>query len=373
MKILIDFTQIPLHKNGVGVYALNTFKLLLENDKSNEYVALIQDDDTDFKNFTFPRTKLIKVNAKYLRRFVVRFFFEQLFIPFYCLFNKVDIIHSLHYSFPLFSFRTKQIVTIHDLTFFLYPDVHTLIKRYYFRFFIFTATRFADEIICVSESTANDLNQLFPIIKSNIKVIHLAVTNKRLQFTKLEDEFILNKFGIDSEYILFIGTIEPRKNIKNLVRAFNEIHDVNPQIKLVIVGKKGWHYESLFDLLGEIALENKIIFTGFVTENEKFSLINKCKLFVYPSIYEGFGLPVLEAFLYNIPTVSSSISSIPEIAGDAAILINPLIVEELSSAMNTLLNDKLLRLSLVPKMEAKIKQYTWKNTADKTKKIYNSF
>lgn len=288
------------------------------------------------------------------------------------MFNKVDVIHSLHYSFPLLRFKIKQIVTIHDLTFFLYPDVHTLLKRYYFKFFIFIATKLVDEIICVSQSTADDLMKFFPKIKSNIKVIHLAVNNKRINFTKLEEEFVLNKFSVDSEYILFIGTIEPRKNINNLVKAFNDIQILNPQIKLVIVGKKGWHYESLFYLLEELDLGNKIIFTGFVTENEKFLLISKCKLFVYPSIYEGFGLPVLEAFLYNIPTVSSSISSIPEIAGDAAILINPLSVKDLYLGINSLLNDELLRASLVPKMEAKIKQYTWEMTAKKTNKLYNS-
>ncbi|MDR3654055.1 MAG: glycosyltransferase family 1 protein [Paludibacter sp.] len=371
MKILIDFTQIPLQKNGVGVYAYHTFESLLKNDNSNQYVTLIQNDDSDFASFLFPNNKIVKINSKYFRRFIPRVFFEQVFIPVYCILNKVDIIHSLHYSFPLFKFKQKQVVTIHDLTFFLYPKVHTLFKRYYFRLFIYLAGKFANEIICVSQSTANDLFTIFPKIKANVSVIPLAVKNEQVIYSNSESQDILNKFNIQSKFILFIGTLEPRKNIENLIRSFDKISISNPEIKLVLVGRKGWFFESMFSLVNELRLSDKIIFTGFVTENEKFLLLSKCDIFVYPSIYEGFGLPILEAFVYQKPTISSSISSIPEVAGDAAILINPSSVEELAQEIDKLLNDKLLYNSLIPKMKERLKIYSWYNTANKTKQLYN--
>jgi glycosyltransferase involved in cell wall biosynthesis len=372
MKILIDFSQIPVLKNGVGVYALNTFRLLLEKDELNHYIVLIQDDDPDSIFFTNSKTKIVKVNAKVFRRFVPRIFLEQFFIPLYCLFNRIELIHSLHYSFPLIRFNVKQVVTIHDLTFFLYPEVHTLFKRLYFRLFIFLTVKFADEIVCVSQSTLNDLMYLFPRIKCGLNTIHLGVSPIRLSFNRLEKDFVFNKFKIDSEFILFVGVLEPRKNILNLLKAFHEIYALNLDLKLVIVGSKGWNFASIFELVKSLGLEDRIIFTGFVSEREKFLLISNCRLFVYPSFYEGFGLPVLEAFVYKVPTVTSNVSSMPEIAGDAALLIDPLSVIELAVAMERLLNDKVLLVSLVPKMELVVKRFSWNITADKTLKLYSS-
>jgi len=372
MKILVDFTQIPLQKNGVGVYAYHTFESLLKNDNTNQYIALIQNDDIDFASFVYPNTKIVKVNSKYFRRFIPRVFFEQIFIPIYCFVNKIDLIHSLHYSFPLFRLGAKQIVTIHDLTFFLYPQVHTLFKRYYFSLFIYLAGKCANEIICVSHSTANDLSAIFPKVNADVSVIPLAVVNQQINYSNLESNDILNKFEIQSNFILFIGTLEPRKNIENIIRAFYQIYRSNPELELVLVGRRGWFYESMFSLVSELKLSDKIIFTGFVSEHEKFLLLSKCEIFVYPSIYEGFGLPILEAFLYQKPTISSSISSIPEVAGDAALLINPSSVDELSEAIDKLLNDKILYNSLLPKMKEQLKLFSWDITANKTRELYNS-
>ena len=218
----------------------------------------------------------------------------------------------------------------------------------------------------------NDLKNLFPVIKCGLNTIHLGVSPIRLSFNGLEKDFVFKKFKIDSQYILFIGVLEPRKNILNLLKAFHKFYALHLALKLVIVGSKGWNFTSIFELVKSLGLEDRIIFTGFVSEREKFLLISNCRLFVYPSFYEGFGLPILEAFVYNVPTVTSNVSSMPEIAGDAALLIDPLSVMELAVAMDRLLNDKVLLLSLVPKMELVIKRFSWNITADKTLKLYSS-
>lgn len=371
MRILIDFTQIPIQKMGVGVYALQMFKLLFEKDKINKYIAFIQGDDQDFTAFNHPNVKIVKINSFFFRRFMLRIIFEQFFLPLYCFRYRINILHSLHYSFPIVMYKTKRIVTVHDLTFFLYPHLHTFIKRYYFRLFISFASKLADEIICVSESTASDLKKLFPRIKANIQVIPLAVDNQLTTFSDSERNSVLEKFNIKEDYILFVGTLEPRKNLEHLIKAYNLICASNPNISLVIVGKKGWFYDSIFNLVEKLKLNAKIIFTGYVSEYEKFILLSLCRLFVYPSLYEGFGLPILEAFLFEKPTITSNISSMPEVAGDAAILVNPTNIEELSSAMNLLLNDKVLCDNLISKTRNRTLLFTWDNTAVKTLYLYN--
>lgn len=342
MKVLVDFTQIPIQKVGVGVYAKETFRIF-EKD-TDELYFLIQDDDEDMKK-TFSCFNVILVRSKFFRVFLFRFLLEQFYIPFLCWKYKIDVVHSLHYSFPLLLRKVKRIVTIHDLTFFIYPEVHTFIKRYYFKFFIKMACKYADAIICVSESTLNDLKKYMKKIIASTKVIPLSCSSK-IEVTELEVKRKKRKFGINSSYILFIGTLEPRKNLLNLICAFNEFYKNNEDYVLVIVGKKGWFYKAIFKLIDELNLKSKVLFTGFVTSEEKFILLSGAHTFIYPSIYEGFGLPVLEAITYGIPTITSHLSSLPEVAGDAAFYINPNDALDMARGLDIVSNDSTVREKL---------------------------
>ncbi len=367
MNILIDLTQIPKQKVGVGVYAIETFKRL-PNSNNCEYYFLVQDDDDDIATI-FASRNLIKVNSKIYRNFFFRFFFEQFFIPHICSKYKIDILHSLHYSFPLFTHRQlKKIVTIHDLTFFIYPYLHTFIKRYYFRFFTQLACRYANSIICVSNSTRNDLYKYVKHINAQINVIPLAANLPVIEQKTVRD--VKEKFGVKGKYLLFIGTLEPRKNITTLIKAYANSYKVNKEYQLVIVGKKGWYYHEIFDLLKSLELGNKVVLTGFVSSAEKFTLLSSCSLFIYPSIYEGFGLPVLEALGYGLPVITSNVSSLPEVVGDAAILINPSSVDELTHAIELCLFDKKVSATLKETAYKQFEKFSWENTAFKTEYVY---
>ena len=223
MNVLVDFTQIPIQKVGVGVYAKETFRI--PNKDVNELFFLLQDDDNDLRN-AFLGSKIILVKSKFFRIFFFRFLLEQFYIPFLCCKYRINILHSLHYSFPIFLFKVKRIVTIHDLTFFIHPDVHTFIKRYYFRLFIKLACKYADRLICVSGSTKRDLERICTKISASIDVVPLSCSPK-IQVEEQELELVKRKFGVGSHYMLFIGTLEPRKNILNLINGFYEFNRKN--------------------------------------------------------------------------------------------------------------------------------------------------
>lgn len=378
MRILIDLTQIPKKKMGVGVYAFNLVDEILKFDNKNFYILLIQNDDvewiTGIKKVEKNNVKIIQVSSILFRFLPARFFLEQIIIPIYLLLYRADIIHSLHYTFPLLT-RKKKVVTIHDMTFFVYPEMHKGIKVLVFKKFISLGVKFADSLITVSESTKRDMITYLgksEQINSKSKVIPLGCSplyNNLMD--KVRYKKTKQKFNIDEKYLLFVGALEPRKNISNLIKACSEILNQD-KIILVIVGKEGWYYESIYDIVMQLNLEHKIKFTGFISESEKIDLLRGAEVFIYPSFYEGFGLPVLEAMNCGVPVITSNISSLPEVAGDAAILVNPNDVEQLTYTINLVITSKDLKEEMIEKGYGQAQQFTWKRCAKDTLSVYNS-
>ena len=372
-NILIDYSQIPINRTGVGIYAYNLIDQILKIDNNNKYFILVQNDDSSLEKYASKNVHLLYVNHKLWRIFILRFFLEQFFIPLLLVKKNISIIHSLHYSFPLFKFKAKRIVTIHDMTFFLFPGVHVRLKTWYFRTFIWLASKMEMQIICVSESTLNDLIRIIKLDKTKCFVIPLGksdIFNSNYSVREIED--LKEKYNIKNDYLLFIGTIEPRKNIERLIRVFNEFLKLNYNYSLVIVGKKGWFFDEIFRLIELFNIKDKIIFTGFVLEEEKPILLNGCKIFIYPSLYEGFGVPVLEALSCGIPSITSNRSSMPEVAGDAAILVDPENESDILKAICLLLSDVNLYNLLKKRSIIQSKKFSWEKTASETLKLYKS-
>jgi glycosyltransferase involved in cell wall biosynthesis len=370
MNILIDFSQIPIKKVGVGVYGLNLVMNLKPGMGSRCYV-MVQDDDSSLDGCESNSIIIIKVKSQKYRKFVYRFLLEQIYIPYLVHKYKIDVIHSLHYSFPVLA-NALKVVTVCDMTFFKYPELHVKSKVLYFRFFIWLTSHLADRVICISKSTEQDYHYFFNSPPKLTSVVELGVDQAyRPSIDQGDVRCVLKKYGIVDDYILFIGTIEPRKNISNLLLAFAKLVNNSSPLRLVIVGKKGWHYESIFSLVNELNLGDKVIFTGFVEESEKPALLVGAKMFVYPSFYEGFGIPVLEALACGVPTITSNTSSMPEVAGDAAILVDPGSFEDIYTALVTLYNDESLCLALHRRALIQSSKFSWNTTADKTAAVYN--
>lgn len=373
MNLLIDATAVTKHKAGVGVYAKNLIHELTALHADLHLFLLAQDDDPDMDYGALPNVTMLWVPSGLFRKLPLRFLLEQVGIPFLLLKHRIDVVHSLHYSFPLVRPRGRQVVTFHDTTFIDMPEVHEKIKVLYFGFFMNAAVRMADSVIFVSYSAQRDCNARLGPPRGLSTVIHHG---KSEAFRPDLDPELLRrikqKYGLRQDFILFIGTIEPRKNLPQLVTAFQSLAKAHPNLVLVIAGKKGWMYDSLFETIRRLKMESRVIFTGFLPEEDKPFLLSAATVFVYPSLYEGFGIPVLEALACGVPTVTSNTSSLPEVAGKAAIMIDPQNAAEIADALERLLSDSDLRSRLIEEAAHQAAKFNWKKTASETLNAYTS-
>jgi glycosyltransferase involved in cell wall biosynthesis len=371
MRVLIDCTGITRNKAGVGVYARNLVDELTRLPHGAQYFLLVQDDDPDLDFAGRSGVTMIKVRAGIFRKLPLRFLLEQLVLPFLLLIHRIDVLHSLHYSFPLIRFGTKQVVTLHDMTFFNMPQAHQKVKILYFRFFIRADVHLADKVIFASRSSLADCTaRLGPLRGTGTVIYHGKSEAFRPDLAASEIQRVREKYCLNAEFVLFVGTIEPRKNLSRLVSAFASVCGRHAGLMLVIAGMKGWMYDGLMAMVEELNLQSRVIFTGFVPEEEKPFLIAAAKVFAYPSLYEGFGIPVLEALACGIPTVTSNVSSLPEVAGDAALTIDPHSVAELSTALERLISDESLREQLTREALRQAAKFTWTKTAIMTRQVY---
>jgi glycosyltransferase involved in cell wall biosynthesis len=372
-RILLDLTQLPLERTGVGIYAVHYVHCLQALAEHGEMHFLVLDDDRELIESTraVPGASVTVLNARIFRRFVFRVLLEQVLIPLLAILRGIDAVHSLHYSFPLVSFgRFRRIVTVCDMSFFLFPELHVPVKRVFFQFFIRQLVK-ADGLLFISESTQRDFEARFPATGPQKSVIHLGADLARLAsdpdpavFQALRDKFQLQ------DYVLYVGTIEPRKNLVGLIQAFERIASRHPQLQLVIAGKLGWDYDDVLEQARTSPFHESIVLTGYINEAQKHALIKGARLFVYVSFYEGFGLPVLEGMAAGVATITSNISSMPEVAGDAAPVVNPRDVSQIAAAMERLLSDDAERQRVAQAGLVQSRRFTWQNLTHKSLSFY---
>jgi glycosyltransferase involved in cell wall biosynthesis len=373
MRVLLDFTQIPTNRTGVGVYAENLVRELRYRFLGEDLLlVLIQKDEQKIRELVreYPNVIVASLPFGLLRNRLTLLLFEQFVMPIFLIWKKIDLVHSLHYTHPLFSF-CPRVVTIHDLTFLLSPELHTRSRTLVMPFFIKHAVRYAEALIFVSNATSLDSDRLIPSKRGNLRtVIPLGVDLAGFDMDEQSQEKALEKFSIARPFILFLGTIEPRKNILRLIQAFEQIAGQYPNLLLVLAGKPGWDFDGVFDAIKASEYRKRIRHLGFVTESEKRALLVNCEVLVYPSLYEGFGLPVLEAMAAGAPVITSNVSSLPEVAGNAALLINPLSVEEIADAIRAVVNNNDKKDVLRTLGKRRAADFSWANMAKRTYDLY---
>lgn len=352
MKIAIDIQTTLGRKTGFGFYVSNLVKNLEKTDKKNEYVFIKPDDEKDFST-------------------PMRWVWDQITFPKLARQAKVDLLHQPCFSTPIF-YRGKVVITIHDLisVFFGY-NIPFWSRQFFARWMPFTY-RFADHLIAVSEHTKKDAIRVLGIPEDKITVIHEAADEK---YQLIEDKNILqavrNKYKIGNDpFILHVGTLEPRKNLQFLVRAFAEAKSQIGKTKLVITGKKGWYYEGLFQLVDELKMHDEVIFTGYVEDDDIPPLYNAATVFAFPSLYEGFGLPPLEAMACGTPVISSNTSSMPEVVGEAGILIAPGDTDAWVDALIRVINNQKQWQAMRDKGLKQAKKFSWEKCARETIAVY---
>lgn len=369
MKIAIDLTSTPKNKTGIGRYLYNLVHALQEVDERNQYYLFIQDDDIDGFDLYANNFHPVPVNSKILRKTYIRILWEQFVFPLRLKKLGVTLLHSPYFTMPYLS-KVPKITTFHDMTYFILPEVHTSFKREMFKGYIKVSSRLADGILAISENTKDDIIKYANPKGKEIYVSPLGV-DWRFYEEHTVDENLLKSYGIKGKYFLYVGTIEPRKNILRLIKAYYMLDEsIRKEYKLVICGKKGWMYDEIFKYIQENHLEEYIHFTGFVKDDDLPVLYKGAKIFLYVSIYEGFGIPVIEGMACGVPTITSDTSSMKEIAGDAAINVNPYEENDIRNAIVRLLNDKQFYESLRVKGMERAKIYNWKQCAIKTVEAY---
>jgi glycosyltransferase involved in cell wall biosynthesis len=289
------------------------------------------------------------------------------------LLGGADIFFNPHFFNAPLSKRSRKVMTFHDLSFELHPELFSWRKRAWQGLLMNTKkeAHSADKIIAVSQSTKQDLVDLYKIDPDKIKVIHSGVGEEFIKMSDLECRMsnVIKKYHLPKKFILYFGTIEPRKNIAGLIRAFELLKEKNKDFKtvyLVIAGGKGWLFKNIFAAAARSKFAKHIIFTGFVSPEDKVYLYNLADLFVYPSFFEGFGFPPLEAMACGLPTITSNTSSLPEIAQDAALLVNPYDADELAWAIEQVLSDIALKKELARRSLAQAKLFSWNKCARET-------
>lgn len=288
------------------------------------------------------------------------------------LMGTMDLFHSPNYHVPVVR-RAKLVVTVHDLVVAKFPQFQFAARNFEISRALSSLGR-ADCVIAVSESTKKDLIEFLGLPESRIAVIYNGCNP---QFSPDIDEatisLTLAKYGVRRPFILNVGTIEPRKNQARLIEAFQLLcHQEAKEHSLVIVGRPGWSYDGVFARVRELGLSDRLVFTGHVPDGDLPPLVKAADLFVFPSLYEGFGFPPLEAMASGTPVVTSDVSSLPEVVGKAAILVDPHDVISIAAGMKLLLEDETLREQLINEGLQRAKLFSWQETAAETLRVYDN-
>jgi glycosyltransferase involved in cell wall biosynthesis len=272
----------------------------------------------------------------------------------------------------------KSILTIHDLSFLRYPEFFSRRKNFWHK--MVNAKNLArkfDKIAVVSENTKNDTIELLGVNPEKIAVIYLGIENlyKILDNNDSSLKRVKEKYNLPEKFILFLGTVEPRKNIEGLIEAYNILREENinlSEFKLVIAGGKGWKSDNIYREWHKSKYREDIKFLGYIPKEEKVYLYNLASLFVYPSFYEGFGFPPLEAMASGLPVITGNTSSLPEITGNAGLMIDPYNTASLAQAMKLVLTDESLRQDLIKKGQERVREFNWEKTAEEYLRIFES-
>jgi glycosyltransferase involved in cell wall biosynthesis len=343
-------------KTGVEHYAKQLILNLAALDAQNQYVLYLRTKPQEWF-LNLPKNFRIKVMPFPL-------FWTQLRISWEMLFHKVDVLFIPASALPIFHPKCS-VVTIHDVAWKYFPESFTPFMRNFLEWSTSFAVKNASKIIAVSESTKRDLVKFYSVNPQKVAVIYHGYEESG-QWAVGSGQWEL---VLPEKYVLFLSTLQPRKNLEGLIKAFVELKKENPELpqKLVVVGRPGWKFESILQTLN--AHKDIVVYLNYVSDSDRMQILSKAELLVLPSFYEGFGMQILEAFENNVPVATSNISSMPEVAGEAAVYFNPKNISEIKNAIKNVLLDKSLAENLRTKGKERLKNFSWEKCAEETLKV----
>jgi len=378
MKIGIDIRSLmDVQYSGVSEYTLNLVKEILKLDSKNKYILFYN----SFKDITniipeFKQANAEIVYTKYPNK-IFNYLMQKLF--FYPKLDKllgVDTFWAPHINFIRLSRRGRSILTIHDLSFVRYPEYFSFRKNiWHWAINVKRIIEKFDTIVAVSKNTKNDIMDLYNIPADKVKVIYSGIGQ---QYRVIDNndknlESVRKKYGLPEKFILFLGTLEPRKNIEGIIRSYNKFRENNSDLgdyRLVIAGGQGWRSGRIFKEYNKSKFKKDVKFLGYIAGEDKPYIYNLSSLFIYPSFYEGFGFPPLEAMACGLPVITSFSSSLTEIVGQAALTIDPYNINEIAAAIKELITDDNLKKILRAKGLERAGKFNWEYSARKYLNIF---
>lgn len=376
MRIGIDIRNIGKQRTGDETVFFNLVKNLAEIDNSNEYLLFT---DIAGENIIQELKKKLAIENKENFKIIFlncsnKFVWNIWTLPAYLRKSPVDVYHT-QYITPFFVSKNIKIVThIHDISFLAYPEFIKKSDLFFLKNLIPGSIRRADKVIAVSEFTKNEIIKYYKTDPGKIEVVYNAVGEDFLKSDYSGSELfeIRKKYNLPEEFILYIGTLQPRKNIPILIQSFARIKEKIPEVKLVLAGNRNAHNfdDDIDNKIEELKISGSIIFPGFVDEEDKSALFQLAKAFVFPSLYEGFGIPILEAFASRVPVLTSDIPVHNEIIQNAAVFFDPESLDDLSEKLYNSLVNQNLRDNLIDLGFQRVKFFSWKKSSEKMLEIY---
>lgn len=380
MKVSID-GQLFLkgEKTGIGWVAHNVLSNL-RMDSNCEYqlncFVLGYDRTSQQEIDKYRKSGFSIKKVKWFNDVIYRIIWNFIPIPYWLFFGKKSqVTIFFNYIIPPGVYG-KKITVVHDMAYKAYPETVRAKTRKFLELSLAKTCRRADKIITISEFSKSEIMRYLPVKEDKIEVIPLGVDTNlyHSNYDKAEIETAKEKYKINSDYFLYLGTIEPRKNIERLIRAYGSLYEQKKDIpKLVLAGKKGWLYDEIFNTVDELMLHHMVDFLGYVDVQDAPRLIKGATAFVFPSLYEGFGLPPLEAMACGTPVIAACAASLPEVIGEAGLLVDPLDINSIKDAMLRIVLEPDLRIKLREEGILQARKFSWKKTTNRIEQILDMY
>lgn len=364
MRVAIDARK--LHDFGIGTYTQNLLRHLARLDGETEYVLLCHERDLGVGGQLGPNFRtVLEPSANYSIR-------EQFHVPWVLRRERPDVFHSPHYVLPP-AVRCRSVVTIHDCIHLMFPQYLPSRAAYvYAKASMWSAARRSSRILTVSEASKRDLLRFFDVPPDKIVVVYNAIDD-RFSATPVEEDVarVRERYQLDHEFVLYVGNVKPHKNLVRLIEAFDRLRRRGfDDLKLLIIGDEISKLPALRRAVHQYKLHKHVRFLGFLPADTLAVLYRLAAVFVFPSLYEGFGLPPLEAMASGTPVVTSNVSSLPEVVGDAAMLIDPYDVESIVDGIRRVLSEPALANELRARGIQRAREFSWERSVARTKELY---
>jgi len=379
MKIAFEMQAVLSHeKTGVGLYAENLIRRVIhQNPRADFVLEYFSSRNTKAVREmvgTYAQPHAIPHECRFPRS-VYRSVAALLPLPYRWFFrNNATIRHFFNFIVPPFC-KGKKVVTVHDLGFKRFPETVMSKTRKLLRLGLGKSIKRADLVLADSAFTRQEILHFYDCPADKVRVLYAGV-DTRVYHPGIPSDTIASakeKYGIKGDYILYMGTLEPRKNIERLLEAYIQLANKRPDVPpLVLVGRKGWMYDGIFQKITEHGIQERVLFTGYVPEADKPALLSGALFFCFPSLYEGFGLPPLEAMACGTPVLVSDAASLPEVVGDAGLLVDPFSVADIMDGMERLCADAALREAMRTQGIQQAKRFDWDQISIELFQIYKS-